>query len=290
MLNFKNKALEISALSILFNLSLMLLKLTVGILGNSYALISDAMHSSADVMSSAVVAVGVKMSAKPADAKHPYGHERFECVTAIAVAVILLITGLVLGYSSLSAIAAGDYDKIAAPSTLAVVMAIVPVIAKELMYRFEASMSKRLSSDALYADALHHRADEWVSLGVLAGVAGGHFGYAIVDTIAGFVVALLIIKAASEIFYNAVCKMTDRSAPADYVDKLTLFIESKLSKEITFSVIVRMFGSAYLTDLTLYVDDSKALKTYTDIADSLNRDILESFDKIKRCNIMFKPL
>ncbi len=287
---FKNKALEISVVSILFNFSLTLMKLIVGILGNSYALISDAIHSSADVMSSVIVAVGIRMSAKPADKEHPYGHERFECVTAIAVAVILLITGLVLGYSSLSAIAAGDYDAITAPSVLAVVMAIIPVIVKELMYRFEEHMSKKLRSDALHADALHHRADEWISLGVLAGVAGGHFGYAVVDTIAGFVVALLIINAAAEIFYDAICKMIDRSAPLEYVDKLNLFVEGRVPAGMPFTMVTRMFGSSYLTDLTLYVDESNQLKTYTDIADSLNREILYNFNKIKCCNIIFKPL
>ncbi len=287
---FKNKALEISVVSILFNLSLTLMKLIVGIIGNSYALVSDAIHSSADVMSSFIVAVGIRMSAKPADKEHPYGHERFECVTAIAVAVILLITGLMLGYSSLSAIAAGDYDAITSPSVLAVVMAIVPVIAKELMYRFEEHASRKLRSAALHADALHHRADEWISLGVLVGVAGGHFGYAVVDTIAGFIVALLIIKAAAEIFYDAVCKMIDRSAPRDYVDKLNLFVKDKIPEGVSFNTVTRMFGSSYLTDITLYVDETDDLKTYTDIADSLNREILSSFNKIKCCNIMFKPL
>lgn len=290
MCKFKNKALQISFVSILFNLSLTLMKLAVGVIGNSYALVSDAIHSSADVMSSVVVAVGIRMSAKPADSEHPYGHERFECVTAIAVAVILLITGLALGYSSLSAIAAGDYDTLTAPSTLAVVMALVPVIAKELMYRFEEHMSIKLRSDALHADALHHRADEWISLGVLAGVAGGHFGYAVVDTLAGFIVSLLIIKAAAEIFYDAICKMIDRAAPHEYAERLNMFLEGTVPDGITFTAVTRMFGSFYLTDLTLYVDENNTLKTYTDIADSLNREILSNFNKIKCCNIIFKPL
>lgn len=290
MRKLKSTALGISVVSILFNLTLTLVKLIAGLVGNSYALVSDAIHSTADVMSSAIVAVGIRMSGKPADSEHPYGHERFECVTAIAVAVILLITGLVLGYSSLSAIAAGDYDSIEAPTVLAVVMAVVPVIAKELMYRFENYMSKRLSSDALHADALHHRADEWISLGVLAGVAGGHFGYAVVDTIAGFIVSLLIIKAASEIFYNGICKMIDKSIPKEYEESIAFFVEGKLPENARYEIKARMFGSSYLADLTIFVDKEGRAGNYFELADYLNDEILCNFNKIKCCNIILKPL
>ena len=188
----KNKALEISVISVIFNLSLTLLKLIAGVVGNSYALISDAIHSLADVMSSVIVAAGICLSAK-----------RFEFAAAVVVAVILLVTGIVLGVSSFTSIVTGEYKLQSLPSTPAVIISAVPIVAKEIMYRFEEKKAKELHSAALHADAIHHRADEFVSIGVLAGVAGGYFGYEIIDVIAGFIVALLIIKAAVEIFIDA---------------------------------------------------------------------------------------
>ena len=188
----KNKALEISVISVLFNLSMTLLKLIAGVVGNSYALVSDAIHSLADVMSSVIVAAGIFLSGK-----------RFEFAAAVIVAVILLVTGVTLGVSSFTAIVTGDYKTQSLPSTLAVIVSAVPIVAKEIMYRFEEKKAKELRSAALHADALHHRADEFVSIGVLVGVAGGYFGYEIIDVIAGFIVALLIVKASVEIFIDA---------------------------------------------------------------------------------------
>ncbi len=184
-----NKALRISFVSVLLNLTMTLMKLLAGIFGNSYALVSDAIHSMADMMSSLIVAAGVCFSNK-----------KFECVAAALVAAILLATGISLGVSSLFDMVTGAYKTHDLPSTFALVMSVIPLVAKECMYRYEKRASEELDSPALYADALHHRADEFVSAGVLAGVLGGYLGYEIVDTLAGFAVALLIIKASVSVF------------------------------------------------------------------------------------------
>ena len=184
-----NKALRISFVSVLLNLTMTLMKLLAGIFGNSYALVSDAIHSMADMMSSLIVAAGVCFSNK-----------KFECVAAALVAAILLATGISLGVSSLLDMVTGAYKTHDLPSTFALVMSVIPLVAKECMYRYEKRASEELDSPALYADALHHRADEFVSAGVLAGVLGGYLGYEIVDTLAGFAVALLIIKASVSVF------------------------------------------------------------------------------------------
>lgn len=200
-IEIKDTAFGISVISIIFNLALTVLKLVVGVAGHSYALVSDGIHSVADVLSSAVVAVGIKLNKERA--------------TAIAVAVILIITGLTLGYKSIAALAVENYGASTAPSALAFIMAIVPVISKELMYRFELGMSKKFSSDALHADAIHHRTDGFVSLGVLFGVAGGYLGYPSVDMIAGFIVAILILKVAAEILLSVTTHKNRIEADAD---------------------------------------------------------------------------
>ena len=186
---FKNKALEVSALSILLNLGLTSIKLFAGIAGNSHALVSDAIHSLADIMSSVIVAAGIGLSAR-----------RYEYAAAAAVAFVLLVTGTVLGCSSFFDIVSGAYKTQSLPSVFAAVVSGIPILAKEFMYRFEEKKAKKFNSPALHADALHHRADEYISIGVLVGVVGGCLGMVVIDTIAGFVVALLIIKSAVEMF------------------------------------------------------------------------------------------
>lgn len=293
MHKLKCTALDISVISIVFNTSLTFMKILVGIFGNSYVLVYDGIHSFADVLSSMIVAVGIRMAAKPADNKHPLGHEKMECVTAIVVSVILMFTGILLGYRSVAAIAGENYADVEAPTTLAVVMAIVPVVLKELMCRFEMKFGEKLSSDALRADASHHRADALVSLGVLFGVAGGHFGYPVIDKIAGFIVALLIIKAAFEIFYEAVCKLIDKSAPDEICDVFNCFIARKFEQKnacMGFESVLRMFGGKYIADITVCVDSTLPVKIYLDFSEYLKKEILDNFPKIKCCNIFFKPL
>lgn len=289
----KCTALGISVISIIFNSSLTLLKIIVGIFGNSYALVYDGIHSFADVLASMIVAVGIRMAAKPADEKHPLGHEKMECVTAIAVSIILCFTGVLLGYKSIVAIAAQNYGDVEAPTTLAVIMAVVPIVLKEIMCRFEMKYGTRLSSDALRADASHHRADALVSLGVLFGVAGGHFGYPVIDKIAGFIVALLIIKTAAEIFYEAVCKLIDKAAPKELYGLFNSFVSDKFEQNnpcMNFESTLRMFGGKYIAEITMHVDGSLPVKTYLDFSNYLEKEILDNFPEIKCCNIFFKPL
>ncbi len=140
------------------------------------AMISDAVHSASDVFSSIIVIIGVKISAKDSDRDHPYGHERFECVAAIVLAVTLIITGLFIGHTALEQITAGSSQQLTVPGLLAMLAAVVSIIAKEAMYWYTRFYAKRLDSGALMADAWHHRSDALSSVGALIGIAGARMG------------------------------------------------------------------------------------------------------------------
>ena len=158
MENTSQAAIRVSKISILVNIFLTLAKLAAGILAGSGAMISDAVHSASDVFSTVVVIIGVKLSGKASDKEHPYGHERMECVAAIILSVILLITGLAIGYEGVTKILS-DRDSLAAPGLLAVVAAIVSILAKELLFQYVRRWAKKLDSTALMAEAWHHRSD-----------------------------------------------------------------------------------------------------------------------------------
>lgn len=152
---------HVSNISISVNIFLSIFKLIAGILAKSDAMISDAVHSASDVFSTIVVIVGTKISGKESDAEHPYGHERMECVSAIILSGMLMVTGIGIGVWGMKKIIVGStgYD-LAVPGVLVLIAAIVSNIVKEWMYWFTRAAAKKINSGALMADAWHHRSVE----------------------------------------------------------------------------------------------------------------------------------
>ena len=177
-------AMRVSKNSILVNVVLSLGKMLAGVLGNSSAMISDAVHSASDVFSTIIVIIGVKISGKESDENHPYGHERLECVAAILLAVILAGTGIGIGYGGLMVIWRGDISDIAIPTLLPLAAAIFSIVIKEAMYWYTILAAKKIQSGALKADAWHHRSDALSSVGSFVGILGAKLGFPILDPIA----------------------------------------------------------------------------------------------------------
>ena len=141
---FERTAVRVSMVSIIGNTILSLFKILAGILAHSGAMVSDAVHSASDVFSSIIVIIGVKISAKDSDKDHPYGHERFECVAAIVLAITLFVTGLFIGHDALEKITSGSSQEIAVPGLLALLAAVVSIVIKEAMYWYTRFYAKRL--------------------------------------------------------------------------------------------------------------------------------------------------
>ena len=146
-------AMKVSWLSIIINTLLSVYKLLAGILSNSSAMVSDAVHTISDVLSSIIVIIGIKMSYKEADSKHPYGHERFEFVAAIILSVILFFIGVSIGFSGIKKIILNKNEVLTVPGTQALVAALVSIIIKEIMYWYTRIAAKKVNSNALMANA-----------------------------------------------------------------------------------------------------------------------------------------
>ena len=187
-------AMKISMVSIVGNILLSLFKALAGIVANSGAMISDAIHSASDVFSTIVVIIGIRLSGKESDKEHPYGHERMECVAAILLATILAATGLFIGWSAVEKITVQDDSALAVPGILALVAAVVSIAVKEAMFWYTRAGAKKIDSGALMADAWHHRSDALSSIGALVGIAGARMGYPILDAIASLVICILSKK------------------------------------------------------------------------------------------------
>ncbi|MBP0957585.1 MAG: cation transporter [Oscillospiraceae bacterium] len=288
-MDFEKTAVKVSSVSIAGNILLSLFKLLAGIIARSGAMISDAVHSASDVFSSIVVIIGVKLSSRDSDDDHPYGHERLECVAAIVLAVILLITGLFIGAAAVQNITSGNYEELAVPGVLALLAAVISIIVKEAMFHYTKYYAVKLDSGAVMADAWHHRSDALSSVGALIGIAGSRMGMPVLDSVASLVICLFIVKAAYDIFKDAIDKMVDHSCDKETEQSLR---ECVLAQEGVIGIDMlstRIFGNKIYADIEISADGSRTLRESHDIAEKVHSAIEREFPKVKHIMVHVNP-
>lgn len=288
-LDYEKTAMRISLVSIVSNVILSLLKVLAGVVAHSGAMISDAIHSASDVFSTIVVVIGVKISGKESDKEHPYGHERMECVAAIILATILVITGLGIGWSAVTKIAGGHYDRLEVPGMLALAAAILSIVVKEAMFWYTRAGAKRIDSGALMADAWHHRSDSLSSVGALIGIGGARLGFPILDPVASVVICFFIEKAALDIFMDAVNKMVDKACDEETEAKMQ---ECVMAQEGVLGVDLlrtRTFGNKVYVDIEISADGDKTLREAHTIAENVHDSVEIEFPKVKHIMVHVNP-
>lgn len=216
----KQIAVQVSLVSIVGNVVLSVFKLIAGTLGNSTAMLSDAVHSISDVFSTVVVIIGAKLTAKERDADHPYGHKRLECVCAAVLAVMLGVTVIGIGVSAARIIFSGEYTSSSAPGTIILIAAVISIVTKEWMYWYTRAAGKKINPGALMADAWHHRSDALSSIGSFAGILGAQLGILVIDSVAGLIISILILKVAFDILRDALNKMTDKACSDEIIKQI----------------------------------------------------------------------
>lgn len=287
---FEKMAVKVSLVSIIGNAILSFFKILAGILAHSGAMVSDAIHSASDVFSSIIVIIGVKLAAKKSDKDHPYGHERFECVAAIVLAIILLICGLFIGHTAIEKIGADNAQEITVPGILALIAAIVSIVSKEAMYWYTRFYARRFDSGALMADAWHHRSDALSSIGAMIGIVGARMGYPLMDTVASLVICIFIIKAAYDIFKDAIEKMVDRSCSDEMESDILQCASEQEGVLGVASIQTRVFGNKIYVDIEIYANGEATLTQSNQIAERVHDAIESRFEKIKHITVCVKPL
>lgn len=286
---FRNVANRVSLVTIIGNVVLSVIKLLAGIIAHSSAMISDAVHSASDVFSTFVVIIGIKLASKKPDKEHPYGHERMECVAAIVLAMVLFITGLGIGLEAVKNIIHGNYGDLQVPGILALIAAIVSIISKEAMYWYTRHYAKKIDSSALMADAWHHRSDAFSSIGALIGIGASRLGYPVMDSIASLVIFVFIVKAAFDIFKDAIDKMVDHSCDEE-IEKQIYECVMKNENVLGIDLLqTRVFGNKIYVDVEIQADASYTLQKAHDIAEAVHDDIEESFPKVKHIMVHVNP-
>ena len=286
---FKKVANKVSFITIVQNVLLSVFKLFAGIFAHSNAMISDAVHSASDVFSTIIVIIGVKLASKESDKEHPYGHERLECVAAIVLSIVLLYTGIKIGSQAVKDIIGGNYQSLQKPGMLALVAAVVSIVTKEIMYWYTRHYAKKIDSSALMADAWHHRSDAFSSIGALVGIAGSRLGFPIMDSIASLVIFVFIVKAASDIFKDAIDKMVDHSCDEEMETQLRTCVMRNPNVHKIDVLRTRIFGNKIYVDVEIALDGSITLQNAHDVAEKVHNDIEKTFPKVKHIMVHVNP-
>jgi len=286
MMKTNKLGVKASIITIILNIVLAILKLIAGILGTSSAMIADGIHTLSDVLTTLVVILGLKMSSKEADADHPYGHEKYESVFAKLLSMVLILTGAYIGYEAITTLIEGD---LVAPKPIALIVAFISIISKEIMYQYTIRVAKKIESLSMEADAWQHRSDAFSSIGTFIGILGARLGLVALDPIAGIIVSILVIKVGIDLYIKSIRELVDESASEEIIISI---------KEITYAtegvrdikeLRTRIFGNKIYVDLEIFVDSHITVKEGHDIAEKVH-DILEyKIPDIKHCMVHVEP-
>ena len=280
---------KLSLVGIIGNVFLSAFKFIAGIMGNSSAMVSDAVHSLSDVFATFIAFLGVRFGRREADASHPYGHEHIESLAAIVLGLILLVTGVGIGWVGLEKILAGNYESLPIPGMIALVAAIVSIAVKEGMFWYTRHWARVIRSSAFEADAWHHRSDAMSSIGALVGVGGSMLGYPVLDPIASVVICLFILKQGISIIYDALKKMLDTSCGEQFEEEVRRLVDAENQVGHIDMLRTRMFGDKVYIDMEIAIDGSMQLTDAHAIAERVHDDIEHAFPEVKHVMIHVNP-
>jgi len=283
-------ALRVARNSIIINIALSAFKLFAGIAGQSAAMISDAVHSITDLVGTVIAIIGIKLANKKPDKEHPYGHERFESVATLALAALITIVGVGIGWSGLQTILAGEYDGLGIPGVLALIAAVVSIGVKEAVFWYVRAAAKKVDSTALMADAWHSRADGLSSIGSFIGILGARMGFPVLDSVAAIVICTFILKTAISIAIDAIGKMTDRACDDETIEEMRTTILAQENVAGLDTLRTRIFGNKIYVDVEISVDELLSFKEAHNISHQVHDAIETQFPKVKHCKVHANPV
>jgi len=275
-----------SWITVIINIILAIAKIFAGVLGSSNAMIADGVHTLSDILTTFVVLLGLKISSKEADNEHPYGHEKYESVFAKILSILLLITGVFIGYKSIIILINGNINT---PKSIALIAAFLSIIVKEGMYWYTIKVARKIKSISMEADAWHHRSDAFSSIGTFAGVLGARLGFPALDPIAGNIISVLVIKVGVELYVKSVKELVDESASEEVLKIIKEKAGSIDGVRGIKNLKTRVFGNKIYVDIEIFVDSNISVKAGHDIAEKVHDRLEAEISDIKHCMIHIEP-
>jgi len=282
----KVKINQVLIVTVLLNLILVGIKLGIGYIANSKALLADGLHSVSDVITTIGVIVGLVLARKPRDEEHQYGHEKIETITTFLLSIILLYTGIKIGINALGSII--DRQSVV-PGSLAIYGAFLSIIIKEAQYQYVVRLGRKINSSALVADAWHHRSDAFSSIAALIGIIGSRLGFIILDSIAAGVVSVIVIKIGVSIFIDCFNQLIDTSISLVELDEIKKSVIKHKEIININDIRTRNHGSKVFIDIRLCVDSNITLRKGHDITEDIEKIIKSKIGNVKDIVIHLDP-
>ncbi len=288
MANVYAQVTRAAVLGLVVNLLLGVVKLIGGVIGNSFALIADAINSLGDVVATVVVLFALRVAQRPADAEHPYGHTRAEGIAASNVALLIIVSALFVGWEAIQRID-GPHD---IPPTWTLWVAGFNVLIKEGLYQYKMRVGRRTGSAAIIANAWDHRSDAFCSLAVLLGLAAVRLGgprFIWADEAASLVVVAAIVWSGAQLFRSSASELMDVQAGSGFVDQIRAVATSMAGVEDVETLWVRKSGLEFFADIHIQVDQNLTVAQGHLIGHQVKDRLLEEFSNLRDVLVHLEP-
>ncbi len=275
------------------NVALLTFKFIAGVMGHSSAMIADAVHSLSDFITDVVVLAFVHVSAKPQDESHDYGHGKYETFATfiIGLALIAAATGIIVsGVAKLIDWAGGK--QLAAPGWLALAAAIVSLIVKEILYRYTVNRGKKLDSQALVANAWHHRSDALSSIGTTVGIGGAILlgnRWTVLDPLASVLVGLMLVKVSVELLRASMRELTESSLSDEIEKEIEDIICSFPDVSEPHNLRTRRIGNRFAIEAHVRMDGNVSLTAAHDRATAIEQSLKKRYGNQTHVTIHMEP-
>lgn len=276
------------------NILLSAFKFVAGIVGRSGAMIADAVHSASDFATDIVVLAFVRISSKPRDDDHKWGHGKYETLASLIIGVALFAVGVEILIDSAEKIkAVVDGEVLPRPGVVAIIAAAISIVTKEVLYQYTVRKGKQLESPSVVANAWHHRSDALSSIGALLGIGAAYFlgeKWRIADPIAAIVVSALIIKVAVDLCRTALAELLEKSLPHDVEEEILSIISATPSVYKPHNLRTRRIGSNIAIEVHIRVEGSMTVQDSHEISRDIERSLRARFGEHTAVAIHIEPL
>ena len=276
------------------NVVLLVFKFVAGFLGNSAAMLADAVHSLSDFVTDIIVLLFVKISSKPEDKEHKFGHGKYETLATVVIGIMLFLIGFGILYNGAKdVIRVINGEVLPSPGILALVAALFSIAVKEVLYQYSVIKGKTLDSPAVIANAWHHRSDALSSIGTAIGIGGAIVlgeKWSVLDPIAAIVVSFFIIKVAYVLTKNGVDDLLERSLPPEIEDEIVKIILSFDKVSEPHHLRTRRIGNKYAINVHIRMDGNTLLYEAHDTATAIERRLREKYGNETYVNIHMEPV
>ena len=293
VMNREKEIYKVTLVGSACNVALLAFKFIAGVMGHSSAMIADAVHSLSDFITDVIVLAFVHVSAKPQDVSHDYGHGKYETFASFVIGLALLAaaTGIIIaGVTRVVAWTAGE--QLEAPGRLALVAALVSILVKEVLYQYTVKSGKRLNSQAVVANAWHHRSDALSSIGAAVGIGGAILlgnRWTVLDPVASIVVGGLLVKVSIGLLRNSTDELTEHSLPSDIEQEIEQIICSFPDVSEPHNLRTRRIGNRYAIEAHVRMDGNVSLTTAHNRASAIEECLRERFGKQTHVTIHMEP-